>query len=158
MNIFKLKLNVLHTEHKRRQQTIIKRTLEKSVNGVIIEDPSTGVYKVEFNKKVYDIHPYSYKTLGKRRVYRKINNEWIEYDRPCIEDRFDKPGWIPFRTNYSVIGNVIQEGDNIYFKIRTCYNKYNLESKQEAMRIIRNEDLMETINNGDDSSSECTNR
>lgn len=159
MNIFKFKINVLKTDHKRKTNNITRRIIEKSVTGKITEDSSTGVIKVEFNDNLYDIHPDSYKTYGKRRVYRKVKNEWIEYDRPCSEDRLSMPNyWFPFRPKYICIGNVVQENDKVYFKIRSCYNKINLDAKAEAIRIIKNEDLMETLNNGDNTVSECTNR
>ena len=156
MNIFKLKFNIIRNERKRTQNNIIKKTLEKSVEGIVIEDPSTGVLNVKFNNNLYPIHKDSYKTCGKRRIYYKLNNEWIEYDRVCSEDRYDKPGWIPFKPKNYVVGNIVQEGENIYFKIRTCYNRDNLEAKQEAMRLIKNEDSIE--NNGKDSSNESTNK
>lgn len=146
MNTFKLRFNILRNDRKRTKSNIVKKTLEKSVTGVILEDPSTGVFTVQFNDKTYPIHSDSYKTYGKRKVYHKLDNQWIEYDRVCIEDRVEKPGWIPFRPKHYAVGNIIQEGEVIYFKIRTCYNKNDLVAKQEAMRLIKNEDNLDAAN------------
>lgn len=112
--------------------------LEKDADGVVIEDSSTGELKVSSKGQIYTIHPDSYKTRGKRRVYKKDDtSRWYEWDRPCFDDRSENGNYVPFMPKLMVKGNIISKDNIQYFKVKVCWNKNNIDAYNEAMNLLK---------------------
>lgn len=140
----KVKLNFRITvlKPKQKQRSNNNGTVIEKTDGIVEElcdDSSTGVvYKVRLSDgRLFDIHPDSYETKGKRKVYAKDNKgKWFCYDRPIIADRIRFPKfYVPFKPGFAVKGSLVVYNNKLYYKITCCYNQNDERQCIEASVI-----------------------
>lgn len=126
-------------KQKIKQKSNNNGTIIEKVEGVVEElcdDSSTGVvYKIRLSDdRLFDIHPDSYETKGKRKVYAKDNKgKWFCYDRPIIAERIKMPkSYFPFKAGFAVKGSIVVYDNKLYYKITCCYNQNDEKQCIEA--------------------------
>lgn len=130
---------VTHNKHRENVSSII----EKSISGKVIEEciDDTFSYFVLVGDKKYSISEDSFITRKKKCVYYKEKNgKWACVIRMLKEDRVSMPSaYLPFRPDYEVIGDIVNNKGKFVFNIKGCY-KPNSNEKVIILKEIENEE------------------
>lgn len=109
--------------------------IEKNIICIIEQDIITNTFFIRHNGIIYNIHPDSYNSKGRKIIYsikRDERNKRIKIIRD-IDRKYnvDKRFYIPFAKGLKVYGSLIKTNNSILFKIN--YNRkfiLNNESDQ----------------------------
>lgn len=121
----------------------------KNIKGVVFINDNAEYYINADNGIDYKINDKSYSCKNKSIVYRvgEYDTKRVKRIRPLNNLLECNPNyWLPFGIGCVVVGNIINEGDDVTFVIHDCYTDlYNEKCKKAFNYYLDNIDKINTI-------------